>query len=411
VIELAETNRTGGEFWKPTILAAVTLLVSTGIRNTTGLFVNPLVENTVMSLTDVSIAMAIGQFTYGLFQPLGGLLTTKYKTFTILFSGALCLITGLLGIHFAQTTLPLVICFGLLAPAGAAATSFPVLMGHISKALPDDKRSLASGLISAGGSAGQFIMAPLIQICVNNFGYYSACVFLAFAVALSLLPSWCMCRAGAGVPISTREDAAGDEGVTLKEEIKGVFRKPDYLILHGGFLACGFHVASVATHLPGEMAFFKFNGTFIALCFSILGIFNIAGCVAVGVLARRFRLKDILAGLYAARVIMIALYLAAPKTEAAFILFAAVAGLSFGSTVPPTGDIASRLVRSKYYSTLFGLIFVTHQIGSFFGAWLGGYIKDQTGSFFYMWVMDICVSIFAAAISFKIAERGGKTAR
>ena len=147
------TNKDTG-FLKPTIFATLTLLVSTGIRNTTGLFVSPLVTHTAMSLTDVSMAMAIGQFSFGIFQPLCGMLTTKYRLFTILLSGALCLITGLLGMKIANTTPLLILCFGLLTPAGAAASSFPVLMGHISHAVPEGKRTISSGLINAGGSAG-----------------------------------------------------------------------------------------------------------------------------------------------------------------------------------------------------------------------------------------------------------------
>jgi MFS family permease len=181
-------------FIKSTIFATLTLLVSTGIRNTTGLFVNPLVENTVMSLTGVSMAMAIGQFAFGLFQPLCGVLTTKFKVFTILLNGAFCLIIGLLGIKLANTTLLLIVCFGILAPAGAAASSFPIIIGHISKSVPDEKRSIISGILNAGGSAGQFVLAPLIQICISNYGYYGACIFLVFAVALSIVPSWFLCH-------------------------------------------------------------------------------------------------------------------------------------------------------------------------------------------------------------------------
>jgi predicted MFS family arabinose efflux permease len=391
------------EFVRLAVFATAILLVSTGIRNTTGLFVNPIVKNTVMSLTDVSMAMAIGQFAFGLFQPLGGMLTAKYGTFRVLLSGALCLIAGLTGVRFAATTLPLVLCLGLLAPAGAAAGSFPILMGHISGYIPEGKRPLVSGLVSAGGSAGQFILAPLIQIFINQYGYYGACIFLAIVVALSVAPSWYLCR-GATVP-GLAEEVAGDEKGNLKEEIKAVFRKPTYLILHTGFFACGFHVAFIATHLPGEIEFYKFDGSFTALCFSVLGIFNIVGCVLGGMLGRHFALKNILGALYASRAVVTALYLASPKTAPVFVIFSAIVGLSFGSTVPPTGDITSVLVRPKYYSAGFGLIFATHQIGSFFGAWAGGYVMDMTGGFFPVWVGDIILSAFAALISFRIREQ------
>jgi predicted MFS family arabinose efflux permease len=396
-------------FLKPTILATITLLVSTGIRNTIGLFVNPIVEGTVMSLTDVSMAIAIGQFAFGLFQPLGGILTTKYKTFTILLSGALCLIIGLCGIKFANSLALLILLWGILTPAGSAASSFPILMGHISNSIPDEKRTISSGLINAGGSAGQFVLAPLIQVCITNYGYYGACVFLACMVALSIIPSWFLCKAGKKTYSYQSDNAASgyeqqSSSGNLKKELTAVFRQPSYLILHGGFFACGFHVAFVATHLPGEMGFYKYTGSFVALCFSILGICNIAGCILVGVLGKYIKLKNILAGLYAIRVLTILAYIVLPKTVFAFIVFAAITGFTFGATVPPTGDIAARFIKPKYLSTLFGLIFVTHQIGSFFGAWLGGLIMENTGSFMSMWIIDIGLSLLAAIISFRIVE-------
>jgi predicted MFS family arabinose efflux permease len=405
-----EINNNNISFLKPTILAAITLLVSTGIRSTVGLFVNPIVESTVMSLTDVSMAMAIGQFAFGLFQPLGGVLTTRYKTFTILLSGSMCLVMGFLGMQFANSLVLLILFFGILTPAGSAASSFPILMGYISKSIPDEKRTIASGLISAGGSAGQFIFAPLIQICISNYGYYGACVFLACMVALSIIPSWFLCKTWKnaysyqnGDTISEYKEPQKSSG-DLKKELIAVFRQPTYLILHGGFFACGFHVAFIATHLPGEISFYKYNGSFIALCFSILGICNIIGCVLVGVLGKYLKLKNILAGLYIIRVLLIVVYLVVPKTVFTFIVFAAIVGFTFGATVPPTGDIASRFIKPKYLSTLFGLIFVTHQIGSFFGAWLGGLVMDNTGSFLVLWIIDVCLSLFAAIISFKIVE-------
>jgi MFS family permease len=401
------------DFWKPTLFATATILVSTGIRNTVGLLVNPLVENTLLSLTQVSMAMAIGQFTYGLFQPLGGLLTTKYKTFSVLFAGVICLVVGFLGVRFASSAFLVILCFGLLTPAGAAASSFPILMGHISKSVPDEKRSFSGGLINAGGSAGQFVLAPLIQICLNTYGLYGACIFLASAAAMSLVPSWLLCYskeerlAGAAQSVDTGRMPANVSpaaGIGLKEEIAKAFRNPAYLFLHCGFFACGFHVAFIATHLPGEIIFWGFSGSFSAFCFSILGVCNIAGCILVGVMGGVFKLKNILAGLYFARLLLIGAYIFAPKTTPVFVTFAAITGLTFGATVPPTGAITARLVQPQYMSTIFALIFLTHQAGSFFGAWLGGLIMDNTGSFMPIWILDAALSLFAAVVSFKINE-------
>ena len=407
-------------FWKLTLFATAAVLVSAGIRNTVGLLVNPLVESTVLSLTQVSMAMAIGQFTFGLFQPLGGILTTKYRTFTILFTGAICLVLGFLGVRFDNSALVLVLCFGLLTPAGAAASSFPILVGYISSSIPDEKRAFSGGIINAGGSAGQFVLAPLIQICLNTWGLYGACVFLAGAAALSLVPSWFLCHgrelpsskpppepsAGAGGRSSPPEkDNPGAVDAGLKKEIARAFHNKSYLFLHGGFLACGFHVAFLATHLPGEISFFGFSPSFSAFCFSIIGICNITGCILGGIAGGIFRLKNILSGLYLARLLLIGSYLLAPKTIPVFIVFSVIAGLTHGATVAPTGAITARLVHPKNVSTLFALVFVTHQIGGFFGAWLGGFIMEHSGSFVPVWILDATLSLFAAIVSFKIDER------
>jgi predicted MFS family arabinose efflux permease len=161
-------------------------------------------------------------------------------------------------------------------------------------------------------------------------------------------------------------------------------------------------VAFIATHLPGEIGFYKYSGSVIALCFSILGICNIAGCLLAGICGKYIKFKNTLAGLYGMRAVLIGLYVLAPKTLPTFIVFAIIAGFTFTATVPPTGSIAALLVQPKYFSTLFGLIFVTHQVGSFFGAWLGGVIMDTSGSFFLMWILDACFSLAAAVICYKI---------
>jgi MFS family permease len=398
------------KFWKLTLFATAAILVSTGIRNTVGLLVNPLVENTVLSLTQVSMAMAIGQFTFGIFQPLGGLLTAKYKTFPILLAGVICLIVGFLGLRFADSALVVILCFGILTPAGAAASSFPILMGHISKSVPDEKRSISGGLINAGGSAGQFVLAPFIQICLNTYGLYGAGAFLAGAAALSLIPSWFLCHTKEkGSPAVTLEAVPAESVNTeLKEEIVKAFHNPAYLFLHCGFFACGFHVAFLATHLPGEIIFWGFSGSFSAFCFSILGICNIAGCLLAGTAGGVLKLKTILAGLYFTRLLLIGAYILAPKTVPVFVIFAAIAGLTFGATVPPTGAITARLVKPQNMSTLFALIFLTHQAGSFFGAWLGGFIMDHAGTFVPVWILDAALSLFAAMVSFTINENKTK---
>ena len=398
-------NSAKNEFFKPTVMAMSALMISSGIRGTAGLFVNPLIQSTALNLAAVSMAMAIGQFAFGLFQPLGGFLTTRFKTFSVMLSGALCLAAGHLGVKFATSLPLLILCFGVLAPAGAAATSFPILMGVIAKAVPQEKRSFSSGLVNAGGSAGQFVLAPLIQIFLNSYGVYGACIFLAAASAVSIVPSWLLCKNNPDVraiaPLLAR-DKADDAQRSIKEEIIRAFKNRNYVFLHLGFFACGFHIAFMATHLPGEIKYFGLGAGTAAMFFSILGACNIAGSFFAGVLGGYAKQKNVLAGIYALRVALICAYLALPKTLPVFIVFAALAGLTWLATVPPVSGITAQMVRPQNLSTLFGLIFVTHQIGSFFGAWLGGVVMTKTGSFFPMWIIDVALSLFAAVISARI---------
>jgi predicted MFS family arabinose efflux permease len=283
-----------------------------------------------------------------------------------------------------------------------------MLMGVIAKAVPQEKRSFSSGLVNAGGSAGQFVLAPLIQIFLNSYGVYGACIFLAAASAVSIIPSWLLCKNNPDVrtnaPLLAR-DKTDAKMRDIKVEIIRAFKNRNYVFLHAGFFACGFHIAFMATHLPGEIKYFGLGAGTAAMFFSILGACNIAGCFFVGVLGGYAKQKNILAGIYALRAALIGAYLVLPKTMPLFIAFAALSGLTWLATVPPVSGITAQMVRPQNLSTLFGLIFLTHQIGSFFGAWLGGVIMTKTGSFFPMWIIDAALSLFAAGISAKISEQ------
>ncbi|HGH3373683.1 TPA: MFS transporter [Kluyvera cryocrescens] len=389
--------------WIPITLASVILMITMGIRQTVGLFVHPIVMETSMSIAEISMALAIGQLMWGAFQPVFGAWADKRGAFSVLVLGALMIALGQLGTLWAASFLPLTLAQGLLSPAGAAAGSFSVLIGVVASRLPTDKGSMASGLINAGGSVGQFIFAPLVQIIIGLRGMASGLIFLAAAALATIFPSWLLCRGDKRQAHAPVEHVAEDSG--LKQQIALAFRHPSYLLLHVGFMTCGFHVAFLTTHLPSEAALCGHDATVPAISLSLIGLCNIAGSIAAGFLGKHYPMKHILAVLYASRAVMIVLFLLSSKSETAFYVFACAIGFTWLATVPPTAGIIGKLFGTRYLATLFGFTLFTHQIGAFFGAWLGGVAMQYEGSLAWVWYADIALALLAALVNLPIKEK------
>lgn len=390
--------------WPLIAQASLILMITMGVRQTVGLFVHPIVHSTTMSIAEVSMALAIGQLMWGAFQPLFGAWADKRGAFNVLVIGAILIALGQLGTLWASSFLPLTLAQGLLSPAGAAAGSFSVLIGIVAGRLPSDKGSVASGMINAGGSMGQFIFAPLIQLIVSLRGVAAGLVFLALAALSTIIPSWFLCRKNEKPsPKLARPAQSDDPG--LKQQIRAAFRHPSYLLLHAGFLTCGFHVAFLTTHLPSEVSLCGHDASVSAISLSLIGLCNIAGSIFAGFLGKRFPMKYILAVLYASRAILIIAFLLSSKTPMAFYLFACAIGLTWLATVPPTAGIVGKLFGTRYLATLFGFTLFSHQVGAFFGAWLGGLAMEYAGNLDWVWYADIALALLAALINLPIQEK------
>jgi predicted MFS family arabinose efflux permease len=384
---------------------------TTGVRLTVGLFVHPIMADTGMIITQVSIAMAVGQLMWGVFQPLFGLWADKGSPFAALCTGALILAAGQILTIYAHDPWVLTLAQGILSPAGIASASFPLIITVMAARLAPDKRSVASGIINAGGSAGQFLYAPLVQFVIHLRGHYASLMMLAGLSLAVLVPAWALCRIK---PLAASVGGEGKKEVpppetalareSLGEQLRVAARDPSYLLLHAGFFTCGFHVAFLVTHLPGEIQACGHMATVSAASLSIIGLFNIAGSLGAGILGKHCRMKFILAAVYAARAVIIAAYLAAPKTEMTFYVFAAAIGLTWLATVPPTAGIVDKLFGKRYLATLFGLAFLTHQVGAFLGAWLGGLAVQHSGNLLWMWYADIALALVAALVNLPIKE-------
>ena len=386
------------QYWMLVISAALILAVTMGIRNTLGLFVSPLNTSTGLGIVTVSFALAVGQLVWGAAQPIFGALADRAGSVRIIAVGAVLLALGLALTPFVHSSLGLILLLGVVAAAGAGGGSFSILMGAAAQRLPAERRAFASGFINAGGSFGQFVFAPLAQALIGAFGWITALLALA-ASALLTIPL--------ALPLSDKHHggpAAHVAGISLSEQTLIAFKDRSYLCLHAGFFTCGFHIAFLVTHLPGEVALCGLPASVSAASLAIIGLANIAGSLGVGWLAQTYRMKYLLVWVYGIRVVAISFYLMVPHTALTFYVFAGVLGLSWLATVPPTAGLVGKLFGTRYLATLFGLTLLSHQIGGFFGAWLGGIAVARSGNYDWMWYADIALATFAALINLPIRE-------
>lgn len=384
-------------WWPITLFAAALLMVTMGIRQSTGLFVSPINTDTGLGIVNISFALAIGQFIWGAVQPITGAIADRYGPGRVLAGGILILVAGTALTPFMTSTFGLVVSLGILSAMGAGACSFSVLIGAVSQYVPASSRGTASGVINAGSSLGQFVFAPVAQKLIGSVGWMGAQWSLAL-IALAALPITRLMRR------SPEAAAARSGGAGLGAAIREAFRDRSYLLLHAGFFTCGFHIAFLVTHLPGEVALCGLPASVASWSLALIGLANIVGSLAAGYAVNRVRSKYILFWMYASRALLVLIYLAAPKTAWTFYLLAIGLGLTWLGTVPPTAGVVGKLFGVRYLATLFGMTLLSHQIGGFFGAWLGGLAVDQTGSFLWMWYADAVLALFAALVNLPIRE-------
>jgi predicted MFS family arabinose efflux permease len=267
--------------------------------------------------------------------------------------------------------------------------------------LPVERRSFAAGLINAGGSLGQFVFAPIVQAIISGFGWMTAMFALAGASLLTLPLAFPLRRRDAGAAAA---EAGGQEKTTLVAQLRIAAAEPSYWLLHLGFFTCGFHVAFLVTHMPGEVRLCGLEPSVAANSLAIIGLANVAGSLGAGWLGNRVRMKHLLFWIYLTRAIAVLLYLLAPKTPLTFYVFAGFLGVTWLATVPPTAGLVGKLFGVKYLATLFGLTLFTHQLGGFYGAWLGGLAVANFGDYGWMWYADAALATMAAICNLPIRE-------
>ena len=389
--------------WPVIAVAAFILLITIGMRMSLGLFLRPVVNTTDLSVAQFSLVIAVFQLMWGVAQPATGALADHYGAWKVLGGGALVLAAACFLIPQLPTFWGLMFAVGLLLAFGTGAGGFSIIMGQVAAKLPPAVRGLASGAVNAGGSAGQFLFAPMVQgLMVQPRIGWQGTFYVWGGLSLLILPvAWWLTRGG-NMPQQAQTAQMHDGG--LKQAVIRAFADRSYLLLHLGFFTCGFHIAFLVTHLPNEISLCGLPPTVASTSLAIIGLANIAGCLFSGWCVGRFPSKYVLFYLYASRVLMVAAYLAAPKTDMNFYIFAAGLGFTWLATVAPTATLTGKLFGTRYLATLFGLTMLSHQIGGFLGSYLGGQVVSMFNSYGWMWYADMLLAGAAALLNLPIKE-------
>ncbi|HEX3883353.1 MAG TPA: MFS transporter [Stellaceae bacterium] len=388
--------------WPVIAAAAAILLVTMGARQTIGLFIAPLDGATGLGIVSISLAVAVGQFVWGLAQPLFGAVADRYGPGRVIATGGLMLAAGTAATPFVRSETGLILVLGVVSAFGAGAGSLSILIGSVMQRVTSGRRSTAAGIINAGGSLGQFVFAPAVQMAILGIGWVGAMWGVAAATLLTLPLAIAMRRRGS--PRMAAAAMPASPGLTLGRQLREAATERSYWLLHLGFFTCGFHVAFLVTHLPGEVRLCGLSPIVSANSLAIIGLANVAGSLGAGWLGTRFRLKHLLFWIYSGRAAAILAYMMAPKTALTFYVFATGLGVTWLATLPPTAGLVGKLFGMRYIATLIGLTMLSHQLGAFYGAWLGGMAVAHFGDYTWMWIADAGLAIFAALINLPIRE-------
>lgn len=395
--------------WWLVVAAAAVLMITMGIRMSLGLFVQPWDKDTSMSISQISFALAVCQLMWGVAQPLTGAAADRFGAYPVLFWGTLLLALGIVLMPSLPNAWGLTLTVGVMLAMGAGAGSHSILMSLVANRVPAQMRGTASGVVNAGGSFGQFVFAPVLQglMMLPAAGWRGAMYVLA-GVALLIVPLSRFLVRGNGQATHETIAPANTSGntpqQTLGQAVKQASRNGSYWLLHAGFFTCGFHIAFLVTHLPTEVALCGLPPSVASWSLALIGIANVVGSLAVGWSVGHFRSKYILFWMYGSRALLVMAYLMMPRTDWTFYLFAIGLGVTWLATVPPTVSLVGKLFGTRYLATLFGLTLLSHQIGGFFGAWLGGWAITALGDYGWMWYADMILAALAAVLNLPIRE-------
>ncbi len=372
------------------------LMLSLGTRQSFGLFMQPMISDLHWGRESFAFALALQNIVWGVAQPFAGMIADKYGAARVAVISGVCYSLGLMLMAYSTTPLMFDISAGVLVGLGMSGSAFGVVMGVVGRAYPPEKRSMALGIVGAGGSFGQFIMLPYGQTLISHFGWLNALLVMA-AAAFLIVP---LAAALAG-----RNTAVQTSNQSMSEALKEIAVHRGFWLLTLSFLVCGFQTIFIMVHLPAYLVDKGLTPTQGMTALATVGFFNIVGSYACGYLGGRFSKKYVLSWIYGIRAVAIAVFISMPVSLTGTYIFAAVMGLTWLGTIPLTNGLVAQIFGVKYLSTLFSIAFLGHQIGSFFGAWYGGYMFDATGSYTVVWIIAAALGVIAAILCLPIDER------
>ena len=379
--------------------ACVIALLAFGPRSAMGFFQLPILQETGWDRTTFGLAMALQNLFWGLGQPFFGAIADRYGTWRVLFVGALIYILGLVVMAFSAAPIWLHIGGGILVGLGIAACSFGVILSSLARLVSPEKRSFAFGLGTATGSAGMFLYAPISQGLIDSLGWSDS--LLVLSAIMLLIPVLAIPLSGNA---STSKISSAELDQSFREALSEALAHKGYLLLTAGFFVCGFQVAFITAHFPAYIGDLGIEARWAVVAISLIGLFNVFGSLASGLIGQRYSKPKFLALIYIARSITFTAFLVIPATPTTVVIFSIIIGLLWLSTVPPTNAIVAIMFGTRYLGMLGGVVFFSHQVGSFLGVWMGGVLYDQTGSYDVVWWLGVALGIFAALVHWPIKE-------
>ncbi|GAD20787.1 MFS transporter [Acidovorax sp. MR-S7] len=376
--------------------AIVTL--SMGIRHGFGLWLQPITQEMDWTRQTFALAIAVQNLAWGLFGIFGGMVADKFGAFRVLIGGAVLYALGLAGMALSPSPLLFTLTTGVLLGAAQAGTTYAIIYGVLGRQVPADKRSWAMGVAAAAGSFGQFLMMPLEGQLILHLGWKTALLALSAMVLLIVPLAWGLREPGfhGSAPMKRTQ--------TVRQAFAEALRYRSFLLLTAGYFVCGFQVVFIGVHMPSYLRDHGLSVQVASYALALIGLFNVFGTYAAGTLGQRMPKRHILAFIYFARAVVITIFLLVPLSPLSVYVFSAVMGALWLSTVPPTNATVAQIFGVQHLSMLSGFVFFSHQIGSFLGVWLGGYLYDRTGSYDIVWYLAIALGIFAGLVNLPVRE-------
>ncbi len=377
---------------------AAIVTLSMGVRHGFGLWLQPMTQAQGWTRETFAFAIAIQNLSWGIFGIFAGMVADRFGAFRVIMVGSVLYALGLVGMALSPTGFLFTLTAGILIGAAQAGTTYAVIYGVIGRNISADRRSWAMGVAAAAGSFGQFLMVPIEGYLISSLGWKDALLVLGAAVLLMMPLALGLREQGfAGGQAPKREQ-------TIAQALREAFKYPSFQLLMAGYFVCGFQVVFIGVHMPSYLKDKGMSPQVASYALALIGLFNVFGTYAAGALGQKMAKKNILSTIYFSRAVVIAIFLMVPLSPASVYIFSSVMGLLWLSTVPATNAVVAQIFGIQHLSMLGGFIFFSHQVGSFMGVWLGGYLYDRSGSYDIVWYITIALGIFAGLINMPVRE-------